>query len=89
LEQWYKHTAEPVTETEKAKIHSDANIKMNHVIEHRQPDTVVIEKDNKPALLIDIAVSRDIRVEEEQEKKWINTRIWHGNSRSIGKEILI
>ena len=37
------------------------------MIEHRRPDIVVVEKDNKVAFLIDIAVSRDSGVEEEQE----------------------
>jgi len=37
------------------------------VIEHRRPDIVVVEKDNKVAFLIDIAVPGDSGVEEEQE----------------------
>jgi len=48
---------EPVIETESVKILWDMNIQMDHVIEHRRSDIVVIDKDNKRALLIDIAVS--------------------------------
>jgi len=36
-----------VIETEKVKILWDVIIQTDHVIEHRQPDIVVVEKDNK------------------------------------------
>jgi len=42
---------------------------MNHVIEHRRPETVVVDKDNETALLIDIAVPADARVEEKEQEK--------------------
>ena len=44
--------------SEKVKILSDVNI---HVTEHRRPDIVVVEKDNKTTVLIDITVFRDTR----------------------------
>jgi len=53
-------------------------------IEHMQMTRYFSLEDNKTTLSIDIAVSADIRVlrEEKQEnpRRWINTRIWHGNS---------
>jgi len=45
------------------------NIETDHVIEHRRSDIVVIVNDNKRALLIDIAVPPDARVEEKEQKK--------------------
>jgi len=41
------------------------------VIEHRRSDIVVVEKDKKMALLIDIAVPEDtkVRVEEKEQEK--------------------
>jgi len=42
---------------------------MDRVIEHRWPDIVVVDKDNKKALLIDIAVPADARVEEKEQEK--------------------
>jgi len=39
------------------------------MIEHRWPDIVVIEQDNKTALLIDTAVPGDTTVEEKEQKK--------------------
>jgi len=66
-EQWYQHTAEPVIETQSVKILWDMNI---HVIKHRWPDILVIDKNYKRALLlIDIAVPADAGVEEKEQKK--------------------
>jgi len=42
---------------------TDMSIQTDHVIEHRRPDIIVVDKDNKRALLIDIAVPADARVE--------------------------
>jgi len=47
------------------KILWDVSIQIHHVIEHRRPDIVAVEKDNKTALLVDIAVPGDTRVEKE------------------------
>ena len=47
----------------------DMNIQTDHVIEHRRPDIIVIGKDNKRALLIDIAVPEDARVEMKEQEK--------------------
>jgi len=51
------------------KILWDMNIQTDHVIEHRRPDIVVVDKDNKRALLIDIVVPADARVEEKEREK--------------------
>ena len=60
-EQWYQHTAKLVIETQSVKILWDMNFQMDHVIEHRRPDIVVVDKENMKALLIDIAVPADAR----------------------------
>jgi len=60
---------ELVIETDSVKILWDMNIQTDHVTEHRQPDIVVIDKDNKRALLIDIAVPADAKVEEKEQEK--------------------
>jgi len=39
------------------------------VIEHKRPDIIFVDKDNKRALLIDIAVPADARVEEMEQEK--------------------
>jgi len=50
------------------KILSDMNIQTDHVMKHRRPDIVVVDKDNKRALLTDNAVPADARVEEKKQK---------------------
>jgi len=50
------------------KILRDMNIQTDHVIEHRRPDIIIVDKDNKRALLIDIAVPADARVEEKEQE---------------------
>jgi len=51
------------------KIFWGMNVQMDHVIEHRRPNIVVIDKDNKRALLIDITVPGDARVEQKEHEK--------------------
>ena len=46
----------------------DVSIQMHRVIEHRRRDIVVVEKDNKTTLLIDIAVPRDTIVDKEEDQ---------------------
>ena len=53
---------------DEVKILWDFNIETDHLIGHRRPDIVVQEKE-KNTLLIDIAVTSDVRVEEEEEKE--------------------
>ena len=68
-EQWYKHRAEAVVETQQVKLLWDFTIQTDHVIEHRRPDIVVLEKQAKRALIIDIAVPGDCRVDEKEKEK--------------------
>ena len=44
-------------------------IQTDHVIEHRWPDIVVVVKDNKMALLIDITVLGDTKVEDKKQEQ--------------------
>ena len=53
---WYDHVPEKVTEIDQVKILWDFNIQTDHVIEHRHPDIVVLDKAKKMCHLIDIAV---------------------------------
>ena len=41
----------------------------DHVIEARRPDIVVVKKETSECLLIDIAVSGDVRVERKEDEK--------------------
>jgi len=69
--QWYQHLAEPVTVTQNVKIALDINIQTDHMIEHRRPvgpDITVVDKDKQTALLIDVTIAGDARVDEKEQK---------------------
>ena len=65
---WYDHVPEKVEETDHVKILWDFNIQTDHVIEHRWPDVVVLDKHAKMCHLIDIAVPGDSRVELKENE---------------------
>ena len=68
---WYKHDGKqtPVLEDENSKILWDFNIQTDHVIEHKRPDIVVMDKKSKKAWIIDIAIPGDTRVNSKEEEK--------------------
>ena len=66
---WYDHVLEKVEETDHVKILWDFNIQTDHVIEHRRPDVVVLDKHEKMCHLIDIAVPGDSRVASKENEK--------------------
>ncbi len=61
-----------VTETDKVKILWDFNIQTARTIEARRPDIVRVDKTNKTATIIDVAVpidrNVDIKMDEKREK---------------------
>ena len=69
VDQWYKHKPEDVTENEEVKILWDFSIQTDKVIEARRPDIVVLEKKDRKAKVIDIAVPNDKNVKEKEEEK--------------------
>jgi len=48
------------------------SIQTDLVIEYRRPDIVVVEQDNKTALLIDISVFGDTRVDNKEHENKVN-----------------
>ena len=54
---------------ENVKILWDVNIQTDYIIEHRRPDIVVVDKENNRALVIDIAVPGDTRVNEKDKEQ--------------------
>ena len=66
---WYDHVPEKGEETEHVKILWDFNIQTDHVIEHRRPDVVILDKHEKMCHLIDIAVPGDSRVAVKENEK--------------------
>ena len=68
-EKWYNHKPESVYEDEKVKILWDFNINTDHVIQHRRPDIVVLDKKERACKIIDIACPGDGRVELKEKEK--------------------
>ena len=66
---WYDHVPKKVEETDHVKILWDFNIQTDHVIEHRRPDVVVLDKHENMCHLIDIAVPGDSRVASKENEK--------------------
>ena len=66
---WYNHKPESVYEDEKVKILWDFNIYTDHLIQHRRPDIVVIDKKERKCKIIDIACPGDCRVELKEKEK--------------------
>ena len=51
------------------KLYWDFNIYTDHVIEARRPDIVLVKKETKECVVIDIAVPGDVRVERKEDEK--------------------
>ena len=45
------------------------NIQCDHTIEARRPDVVIIDKVEKSAIIIDVAILGDKRIYEKRERK--------------------
>ena len=69
LAKWYDHVPEKVVENDQVKILWDFNIQTDHVIQHRRPDVVLLDKTKKMCHLIDIAVPGDVRVASKEMEK--------------------
>ena len=85
VDKWCGHHPNGVLENESVKILWDMTIQCDHHIEARRPDILVMEKDSKKALIIDIASSRDHNVvgkesenaEKHQDLKREIKKLWN------------
>ena len=68
-EKWYEHCPEGVVENEQIKLIWDMNIQCDNVIEARRPDLILIRKEEKTCIIIDVAVPGDSRVNEKEIEK--------------------
>ena len=82
--QWYDHALKGVVESDEIKVLWDFMIQCDHHIECRKPDIVVVEKEEKKCLIVDIAIPDDknVGVKEEEkvqkydELKWEIKELW-------------
>ena len=68
-EKWYEHQPEVIVENEKCKILWHMTIQCDHVNEARRPETVVFEKENNKAIIVDIGPPWDHRMYEKEGEK--------------------
>ena len=61
-EKWYEHQPESVSENESTKLLWDFMIQCDNSIKHRKPDLVLIDKQQKTAMIIDVACPGDNRI---------------------------
>jgi len=66
---WYEHKAERVIENEEIKILWDFPIQTDHVIEHRKPDILIMNKKARKTMIVDIAVPADKRTKSKEQEK--------------------
>ena len=69
VEKWYEHLPEGVIENDNVKILWDINIQCDNIIQARRPDIVLIDKNKKTGIIIDIAVPGDKRIEDKEKEK--------------------
>ena len=68
-EKWYEHEPDTVLENESYKILWDMNLQCDYVIQARRPDIVVIDKKEKCAKIIDVAIPGDTRISDKEQEK--------------------
>ena len=66
---WYKHQPEAVLENQQAKILWDFSIQTDHRLDHNKPDIVLIKKEEKECLIIDVACPFDTRIKSKEAEK--------------------
>ena len=66
---WYEHKPDGVIENGNYKILWDVMIQCDKEIEARRPDIVVVDKQNREAKIIDVAIPGDVRVCEKELEK--------------------
>ena len=59
---WYHHKPDPVCHTEKYKLSWDFRIQLDHYIEHNKPDIVLLNKEHKSCIIVDVACPSDTRI---------------------------
>ena len=69
VEKWYDHQPEGFEESNEVKVLWDVMIQCDHMIEHRKPDIVVVEKVGRRCFIIDVAIPGDKRIAAKEEEK--------------------
>ena len=68
-EKWYLHNPQTVRENVNHKLIWDMNIQSDNVIVERRPDIVIVNKMEKTAIIIDVAIPGDKKTIDKEKKK--------------------
>ena len=68
-EKWYEHKPKAVLGNTKVKLLWDFSIHCDENIIERRPDPILVDKERKHCLLIDIAEPGDVKVAEKEDEK--------------------
>ena len=66
---WYEHKHLICTENKSFKILWYFNAQTDHIIEHRGPDVIIVDKTNRKVQILDLTVCADHRFEISQQTK--------------------
>ena len=68
-EKWYLHNLQTVTENVNHRLIWDMNIQCDNVIVERKPGIVTINKMEKTAIIIDVAIPGNERITDKKKEK--------------------
>ena len=68
-EKLYLHNPQTVSENVNGKLISDINMQYDNVTVERRPDIVIVNKMEKTAIIIDVAVPWDKRIIDKEKEK--------------------
>ena len=68
-EKWYLRNPQTVRENVNHKLIWDMNIQSDNVIVERRPDIVIVNKMEKTAIIIDVAIPGDKKTIDKEKKK--------------------
>ena len=66
-EKWYLHNPQTVSENVNHKLIWDLNVQCDNVILEKGPHIVIVNKREKTAIVIDVAISRDKRIVDKEK----------------------
>ena len=66
---WYEHRADKVVENKDVKVLWDINIQVDKFIKARRSDIILVRKEKKECVIIDIAVPGFIRTQMKEDEK--------------------
>ena len=66
---WYKHQLTQVSENNSTKILWNFSIQTDHEVTNNKPDIIVVDKINKTANLIEVAVPNDYNISNKRLQK--------------------